>query len=60
MRGAKAEIALDYGMLADDLEQFQRAGSADAVRRRWARQFYHLAKADQDQNESTDTEKENN
>ena len=35
-------VALDYGMLADDLEQFQRPGGADAVRRRWARQYYRL------------------
>lgn len=37
-----AGIGLDYGMLADDLVQFQRLGGADEVRRRWARQYYHL------------------
>ncbi len=35
-------IGLDYGMLAGDLDQLQRPGGADAVRRRWARQFHHL------------------
>lgn len=35
-------IGLDYGMLADDLDQFQRPGGADVVRRRWARQLHHL------------------
>jgi len=35
-------IGLDYGMLADDLDQLQRRGGADAVRRRWARQLYRL------------------
>jgi CRISPR system Cascade subunit CasB len=35
-------IGLDYGMLADDLEQFQRPGGADTVRRRWARQLHRL------------------
>lgn len=36
-------IDLDYGMLADDLDELQRPGGADAVRRRWARQFHHLS-----------------
>jgi CRISPR system Cascade subunit CasB len=40
LRGAG--VGLDYGMLADDLVQFQRPGGADTVRRRWARQYYHL------------------
>ncbi|MDR0990924.1 MAG: type I-E CRISPR-associated protein Cse2/CasB [Propionibacteriaceae bacterium] len=34
------EIGLDYGLLADDLVQFQRIGGASTVRRRWARQYY--------------------
>lgn len=33
---------LDYGLLADDLVQFQQPGKAGDVRRRWARQLYHL------------------
>ncbi|QAY71393.1 type I-E CRISPR-associated protein Cse2/CasB [Xylanimonas protaetiae] len=33
---------LDYGLLADDLVQFQQPGQAGDVRRRWARQLYHL------------------
>lgn len=40
MRGAG--LGLDYGMLADDLDQLQRPGGADVVRRRWARQYHHL------------------
>lgn len=40
MRGES--IGLDYGMLADDLFQFQLPGWAPTVRRRWGRQFYHL------------------
>lgn len=35
-------IGLDYGMLADDILTFQFPGRSDDVRRRWARQFYHL------------------
>jgi len=53
MRSSKTRIVLDYGMLADDLMQFQLPGSADAVRRRWARQFYNVQKT-----ESTPTTQE--
>ncbi|WP_265523171.1 type I-E CRISPR-associated protein Cse2/CasB [Oerskovia flava] len=42
MRGES--IGLDYGALADDLLQFQRPGQADAVRRRWGRQYHRLDK----------------
>lgn len=35
-------VGLDYGMLADDLFAFQLPGRANDVRRRWARQLYHL------------------
>lgn len=44
------KIPLDYGQLADDLLQFQvrRRGGPDAVRRRWARQYYQI---DSQQNE---------
>jgi len=57
MRSSKSHIALDYGMLADDLRQFQQPGSADAVRRRWARQFYNIQKYE---SETTNQEKEDN
>ncbi len=40
-RGAQPSIGLDYGMLADDLMQFQQPGGAAAVRLRWSRQYYH-------------------
>lgn len=40
------DIPLDYAALADDLFQFQLPGQADAVRRRWARQFHHVPAAD--------------
>lgn len=33
-------IGLDYGLLADDLDQFQKPSGSDVVRRRWARQLY--------------------
>ena len=33
-------IGLDYGLLADDLDQFQRPAGSNAVRRRWVRQLY--------------------
>lgn len=35
-----AEVGLDYGLLAQDLWDFQQPGRADAVRRQWARQYY--------------------
>lgn len=38
LRGAR--VGLDYGRLADDLDQLQRPGGADKVRLRWARQYY--------------------
>jgi CRISPR system Cascade subunit CasB len=53
LRGA--DIPLDYGMLADDLLAFQDPNRADDVRRRWARQFYHL---DTNTNPSKTTQKE--
>jgi len=47
------DIPLDYGMLAKDLFDFQ-CGKADDVRRRWARQYYHLDSAGQkEENETT-------
>lgn len=36
------EIPLDYAMLADDLQQLHRDGNPNAVRLRWARQYYRL------------------
>ena len=47
-------IALDYGMLADDIYQFELPGQADAVRRRWARQYHRLpsASAQQEDNQN--------
>jgi len=60
MRSSKSHIVLDYGMLADDLRQFQRPGSAGAVRRRWARQFYNVQKTESDSTNPTTPEKEDN
>lgn len=41
LRGAQPKpIALDYGLLADDVEQWQSAEGAAGVRRRWARDYY--------------------
>jgi CRISPR system Cascade subunit CasB len=46
LRGAQATaIPLDYGRLADELVQWQRAGAA-SVRRRWARDFYRQRRHD--------------
>lgn len=36
-----ADVGLDYGMLAQNLWDFQQPGRADSVRRQWARQYYH-------------------
>lgn len=36
-------IGLDYGRLADDLDQLQRPGGPDKVRLRWARQYYRIS-----------------
>ncbi|MET4224797.1 type I-E CRISPR-associated protein Cse2/CasB [Oerskovia enterophila] len=36
------DVGLDYGLLADDLLQYQQAGGQDIVRRRWGRQLYRL------------------
>lgn len=36
------DVGLDYGMLADDLRQFQQPGGQDLVRRRWGRQLHHV------------------
>lgn len=33
-------VGLDYGRLADDLDQLQQPGGADRVRLHWARQYY--------------------
>ena len=38
LRGAR--IGLDYGRLADDLDQLQKPDGPDRVRLRWARQYY--------------------
>lgn len=35
-------IALDYGLLADDLERFQWPGGPDDVRALWGRDFYRI------------------
>jgi CRISPR system Cascade subunit CasB len=35
-------IALDYGLLADDLERFQRPAGPDEVRALWGRDFYRI------------------
>ena len=35
-----ARIGLDYGRLADDLDQLQQPDGPDKVRLRWARQYY--------------------
>jgi len=40
MRGEA--VALDYPQLAKDLYSWQCPGGADAVRRRWARQYYRV------------------
>lgn len=40
-------IGIDYGLLAQDLLGFQQ-GKADRVVLQWARQFHHLAKAEED------------
>ncbi|QDW62025.1 type I-E CRISPR-associated protein Cse2/CasB [Oerskovia sp. KBS0722] len=37
-----ADVGLDYGLLADDIAQFQRPGGQDVVRRRWGRQLHRL------------------
>ena len=42
------DVGLDYGLLADDLAQFQRPGGQDVVRRRWGRQLHHLDAAPAD------------
>lgn len=58
------DIGLDYGLLADDLVQFQQAGGQDAVRRRWGRQLYRIDKsvdiatADDTTTENTPTEED--
>jgi CRISPR system Cascade subunit CasB len=36
------DVGLDYGLLADDLVQYQHAGGQERVRRRWGRQLYRL------------------
>jgi len=60
MHSSKSHVVLDYGMLADDLRQFQRSGSVDAVRRRWARQYYNVQKTESNSTTSTIHEKEDN
>ena len=47
-------IALDYGMLADDICQFEWPGQADSVRRRWARQYHRLLSASAEQPDNQD------
>ncbi|PZR51714.1 type I-E CRISPR-associated protein Cse2/CasB [Xylanimonas oleitrophica] len=47
---------LDYGMLAEDLLQFQRPGRADDVRRRWARQYYRLDRSEAADDQTTTPE----
>ncbi len=49
-----ADIPLDYGALADDLVEVQRAGRSAVVHRRWGRQFYHLQRADKPAQETPD------
>lgn len=48
MRSAQPAIPLDYGMLADDLNQMQYPGGLAKVRLRWSRQFYHIDNKDSD------------
>jgi len=52
------DIPLDYGMLAKDLLDFQR-GRVDDVRRRWARQYYHLDSAGQKEDNETISDNHN-
>jgi CRISPR system Cascade subunit CasB len=40
-----ADIALDYGRLADDLERLQRPGGPKAVRLQWGRDYHRLSVA---------------
>jgi len=54
MRGA--DIKLDYGLLAQDLFDFQCSGRADDVRRRWARQYHQLSKANENNQTQPDTD----
>lgn len=49
-------IPLDYGMLADDLAQFQRPGGANIVRRRWSRQYYYIHQSESSATETTTKE----
>lgn len=59
MRGES--IAFDYGRFAVDLWDFQVPGKADAVRRRWAREYYRINTGDADNTrlqEETTTEEE--
>ena len=48
------EIPLDYAMLADDLLRFHRDGDPNAVRRRWARQYYRLERRTKAQRDASD------
>jgi CRISPR system Cascade subunit CasB len=50
-----ADIALDYGLLADDLEQMQRPQGLKAVRLRWGRAYHHLDVSRED-TDTTDTD----
>lgn len=52
-----ARIGLDYGRLADDLDQLQQPGGPDKVRLRWARQYYRTQQSTST-SESTTTAEE--
>jgi len=47
-------IPLDYGLLAEDLAQFQNPGGPERVRARWGRDFHRIDLSDQD-NGGTET-----
>jgi len=47
-------IALDYGLLADQLYQWQQPGGAEQIRRSWGRSF-HAHRADRDSPNAAET-----
>jgi CRISPR system Cascade subunit CasB len=51
-------IALDYGLLADDLLKLLRPGGRERVRALWGRDFYRSAASDHDRSESVTTDTE--
>ena len=50
-RSAQPPIALDYGMLADDLYTMQFPDGLDTVALRWSRQYYRVFESESDPNQ---------